>query len=170
MEERKKIKLELSTADKALEIFAWITILAIWILTFIFFSNLPDTIPIHFNGTGQVDGYGSKANILTLPIVATIIFIGLTVLNKFPHIFNYPVAVRDDNAKMLYTYATRLLRFLKLSIVVIFGFIEFKTIQNAQGEADGIGVWFLPFAMLLVFIPLIYFIVKSFKIKQKNNR
>jgi hypothetical protein len=50
-------------------------------------------------------------------------------------------------------------------IVVIFGIITFKTIQNANGQADGLGVWFLPLALGLVFIPLAYFIVKSFKKK-----
>ena len=163
MSERPKLKLELTTFDKTLEILGWTSILAIWVLTISNYSNLPDTIPIHYNGAGQADGFGGKGNILTLPLIATVLFIGLTILNKFPHVFNYPTNITADNALRQYTNATRMIRYLKLIIVVIFGLIAFKTIQNANGQADGLGIWFLPMTLGLIFIPLIYFLVKSFK-------
>lgn len=166
MEERPKIKLELTTPDKIFEIVGWVLIIVVWGLTITNYSNLPETIPIHYNGAGQADGFGGKATILILPLIATILFIALTVLNKFPHVFNYPTSITQDNAFRQYTNATRLIRYLKLIIVFIFGLIAFKTIQNANGEADGLGVWFLPLTMGLIFIPLIYFVSKSFKTKQ----
>ena len=166
MGERPKLKLELTTFDKTLEILGWTSILAIWVLTITNYTNLPNTIPIHYNGAGQADGFGGKATILTLPIIATVLFIGLTILNKFPHIFNYPTNITQENALRQYTNATRLIRYLKLIIVVIFGLIAFKTIQNASGEADGLGIWFLPLTLGLIFIPLTYFVVKSFRDKQ----
>jgi hypothetical protein len=89
----------------------------------------------------------------------------MTILNKFPHIFNYPTNITQDNALRQYSNATRLLRYLKLIIVFIFGLIVFKVIQNANGEADGLGVWFLPLVLGLTFIPLTYFGIKSFKAK-----
>jgi hydrogenase-4 membrane subunit HyfE len=55
---------------------------------------------------------------------------------------------------------------LKFIIVIIFGLIAFKTIQNASGEADGLGIWFLPLTLGLIFIPLTYYIIKTLKIKQ----
>ena len=163
MSERPKLKLELTKFDKIHEILGWTLILAIWVLTISNYSNLPDTIPIHYNGAGQADGFGGKGNILTLPLIATVLFIGLTILNKFPHVFNYPTNITADNALRQYTNATRMIRYLKLIIVVIFGLIAFKTIQNANGQADGLGIWFLPMTLGLIFIPLIYFVVKSFK-------
>lgn len=166
MEERPKIKLELTTADKIFEIVGWFLILAVWGLIITNYSNLPDTIPTHYNGAGQADGFGGKATILMLPLIATILFVGLTVINKFPHIFNYPTNITQDNALRQYTYATRLIRYLKLIVILIFGLIAFKTIQNANGEADGLGIWFLPMTLGLIFIPLTYYIIKSFKTKQ----
>jgi uncharacterized membrane protein len=166
MNERPIIKLELTAFDKALEIFGWTLIVAIWVLTITNYTNLPDTIPIHYNIEGQADGFGEKRNILTLPVIATVLFIGLTILNKFPHIFNYPTNITADNALKQYTNATRLIRYLKLVIVFIFGLIVFKTIQNANGEADGLGVWFLPLTIGLIIIPLTKYVLKSFKTKQ----
>jgi uncharacterized membrane protein len=86
MNESPKIKLELTLIDKTFEILGWTSILAIWILIITNYTNLPDTIPIHYNGAGQADGFGGKGNILTLPLIATIIFVGLTILNEFPHV------------------------------------------------------------------------------------
>ena len=160
-EERPKITLIPTTADRLVDLLGWIVLLTIWGWTFAHYSSLPDTIPTHFNATGEADGFGSKASIIGLPIIATLLFIGLTVLNRYPHIFNYPCPVTQDNALRLYTLATRMLRYLKLVLLLVFGGIEFMTIQNATGKAAGLGVWFLPLTLVLVFLPLIYFVVKS---------
>jgi uncharacterized membrane protein len=165
MEERAKIKLELTATDKAVEIAGWISVLAVWCLTIVKYNSLPDIIPIHYNAAGVADGFGGKATILTLPLISTILFVGLTFLNKFPHIFNYPTNITKENALRQYTNATRLIRYLKFILVVVFGFISFKTIQNAHGKAEGFGVWFLPLFLGLIFIPLVFFIVKSVKVK-----
>lgn len=167
MEARPKIKLELTPIDKIFEVIGWVLVFAIWVLTISNYADLPDTIPIHYNGAGQPDGFGGKANILTLPLIATIIFIGLTMLNRFPQIFSYPINITEENAFVQYTNATRLLRYLKLAVIVIFGLIAFKTIENAKVQGEGLGVWFLPFCLGLIFIPLTYFLIKSFKISSK---
>lgn len=163
MNDRPKIKLELTTIDKAFEIIGWTSILAIWVLTITSYTNLPDTIPIHYNSAGYADGFGGKATILTLPLIATILFIGMTILNKFPHIFNYPTNITADNAFRQYTNATRLIRYLKFTIVIIFGLIELRTIRNVNGQTNGLGIWFFPLTIGLIFIPLTYFVIKSFK-------
>lgn len=136
MNERPKIKLGLTTTDKIFEILGWTSVLAIWVLTITNYTSLPDTIPIHYNGAGQADGFGGKVNILTLPLIATVLFVGLTILNKFPHIFNYPTNITADNALRQYTSATRLIRYLKFIIVVIFGLISIQTIRNVNGQTS----------------------------------
>ncbi len=161
--ERPKIKLIPTTADMLVELLGWIVLLTIWGWTFTYYSSLPDTIPTHFNAAGEVDGFGSKASIIGLPVIASLLFIGLTVLNRYPHIFNYPTAITQDNALRQYTLATRMLRYLKLVLALVFGGIELMTIQHATGKAAGPGTWFLPLTLVLVFLPLIYFVVKSFK-------
>ena len=163
MNNRPKIELELTRFDKTLEILGWISVLVIWILVITNYITLPDTIPIHYNSLGVADRFGGKENILTLPIVATILFIGLTMLNQFPHLFNYPTEITDDNALRQYTYATRLLRYLKFIILVIFGAITWQTISNVHK----IGIWFLPTTVALMLIPLIYFLIKSLNSKRQ---
>ncbi|MDR2037781.1 MAG: DUF1648 domain-containing protein [Bacteroidales bacterium] len=162
MKKRPKIKLALTTPDKMFEAAGWISVWLIWVLILIHYSGLPDTIPIHYNAAGQPDGFGGKVNILILPVISTVLFIGLTILNRYPHIFNFPVNITENNALQQYTNATRIIRYLKLILVLIFGFITFRTIQYANGQADGLGTGFLPLMLGFIFIPLVYFIVQSF--------
>lgn len=163
MNDRPKIKLERTATDRAVEILGWTALLALWTLTIINYSSLPDTIPIHYNGAGQADGFGGKGNILTLPFMATVLFTGLSVLNRYPHVFNYPTPITKENAVRQYTIATRMIRYLKLIVVVIFGLIVLQTVRNVNGQISGLGVGFLSLIAGLIFIPLICFVIKSRK-------
>ncbi len=162
-------KIETTKTDKILEIIGLISVIGLWCMIIINYTKLPEIIPIHYNGMGEPDGFGKKSEVFVLPIIATIMFIGLTKLNKYPHIFNYPTKITKENAVKQYTNTTRMIRFLKLVIVFVFGLIAFQTIRYANGHTDGLGEWFLPTTMGLVFIPLIYFIAKSFKRNNMNK-
>ena len=165
MNKRPRIKLQLNQTDKILEIVGWVSVFGIWALPLINYFDLPEIIPIHFNGAGKADRFGNKTHIFVLPIISTLLFIGLTILNKHPHIFNYPSQITKENAVHQYTNATRMMRVLKLVIVLLFGLIIFKTIENVNGNADGLGTWFLPFTIGLFISLTIYFLIISMKDK-----
>ena len=165
MNKRPRIKLQLKQTEKVLEIVGWVSVVGIQALPLKNCSILPEIIPIHFNGAGKADGFGNKTHIFVLPIISTLLFIGLTILNKHPHIFNYPSQITKENAVDQYTNATRMMRVLKLVIVLLFGLIVFKTIQNVNGHADGLGTWFLPFTIGLFIMLTLYFLMMSMKDK-----
>lgn len=167
MEIRPKIKINLSPLDNKLELTTKIFLVVMWGLTIYTFLKLPKTIPIHFNASGQADDYGNKLTLLILPILGTVIYFGLTQLNKYPHIFNYMTKITEDNALMQYTIATRMLRFIKLAILVIFSLIILFTYLTTIGVTNGLSFWFLPISLGLLLIPTIIILSQSFK--QKNN-
>lgn len=162
-EDRPILNIELTLTDKLLEIFGWLILISLWMMTLLIFSKFPDIIPIHYNFEGQPDNYGNKATIFLFPILSTLLFVGMTILNKFPHIFNYPIKITHQNAERQYTIATRLIRYLKFIIVVSFAIIAFMTSQTANGRISGLGIWFLPLFIGLIYIPMIFAIVKLFK-------
>jgi uncharacterized membrane protein len=166
MQVRPKLKINLTLADLILEIICWLTLIGVWLMTLFNYSNLPNIIPIHFNATGQVDGYGSKVAIIILPIIATFLFFGMTILNKFPHIFNYATNITPDNALQYYTAALRLMRYLKFIIVLIFALILFQTLRIVTGKSEGLGTYFLPMILSLIFLPPLLFILKSVRAKK----
>jgi hypothetical protein len=160
---RPVVKLKLRVFDIILEIAGWLLLLAGWLLPLWHYHRLPEQIPIHFNWAGQIDRMGEKWMIWIAPAVATILFLGLTLLNRYPQIFNYPTRITAQNAYRQYALATRLIRYLKTIVVLILGIISLQVITSAEGESFGIVHGFLPLLLLLVFIPTIYFIIKSLK-------
>lgn len=167
MESRPKLKIKNTPTDNFVEVIGWFALVAIWFVNITSYANLPQTIPTHYNAAGVADGFGSKSSIFGLPIIATLLFVMLTVLNKFPHIFNYLTPITTQNALEQYTNATKLIRFLKLAVVIIFFIIDYKTIQHANGNTVGLGSWFLPATLGFIFIPLLYFTLKSIKTTKK---
>ena len=165
MNKRPRIKLQLKQTDKILEVVGWVSVFGIWALPLINYFDLPEIIPIQFNGAGKADEFGNKTHIFILPIISTLLFIGLTTLNKHPHIFNYPNQITKENALDQYTNATRMMRVLKLVIIVLFGLIVFRKIQIVNGHADGLGTWFLPFTIGVFIILTLYFLMMSMKDK-----
>lgn len=163
MYDRPKLKLELTFADKVLEVLGWLALIVVWIIPIINYPALPDIIPIHYNGLGEADGFGSKNYIWSLPIIATLLFVGLTLLNRIPHHFNYPKEITEENAEQQYYAATRLMRYIKFIIVVIFGMIVIPTVQFHEGNSSGLGAWFLPLSMALLFVPIIFSVIKMYK-------
>lgn len=161
-----KIKIAWTAIDISLEILAVLALAALWLLLLYFYPKLPNTIPVHFDGAGKIDGYGSKILLLFEPIVASILFFGLTVLNRYPHLFNYLSPITEDNAAYQYRMATRLIRYLKLLIVLLFIFVLWTSIQAVSSQNEGLGLSFLPIFFAMVFIPILFVLVKTSKNKK----
>jgi len=166
MEVRPKLIIEHTRVDKVLEASCFIILIILWTGTIAGFSKLPDLIPSHFNAGGQADDYCDRISIFTLPIVATVLYIGMTILNRYPHIYNYPARVTVDNARHLYTSATRLIRVLKLAVIVIFSGIVLMTYKTSLTDGYGLGTWFLPLAVGLMILPSFIYLIKSSNSKQ----
>jgi len=165
MEKRPRIKIEPTSLDKVVDLAGWLILAFLWVMIFLNYADLPDTIPTHFNAAGKADDYGSKSTIFMLPVIATILYGGMTRLNLFPHIFNFPMKITAENALAQYTNSTQMMRYVKLVIVFLFTIVVFKTIQTATGKSDGLGFWFLPLVLVLVLTPVIFFLIRFYRTK-----
>ncbi|MFJ1429220.1 DUF1648 domain-containing protein [Capnocytophaga canimorsus] len=168
MNNNPKLKLNLTRTDRIIEFFGWILLLTIWIWVLISYKNLPDIIPTHYNASGVADGFSEKVNLLILPLLATVLFATLTLLNKFPHKFNYLVKITPENAYRQYVNATRMLRALKLVIVIVFGLVIFQTLQYKFIQKHHITQYFPALTLMIIFVPIVYFIGKSFILEKKK--
>jgi len=154
--------LKFTSFDITLECVGLFLILAIWIIPVLLYKNLPDTIPTHFGINGEADDWGSKTTIFILPVLCLLLYIGLSILNKFPHIFNYPVKVTEENAMRLYFKATLILRFAKLAIILLFLVIEWQICS--VNEKAGLPIWFMPVTLA---IPVLLPIILAFVLTKK---
>ncbi|HTY08842.1 MAG TPA: DUF1648 domain-containing protein [Candidatus Edwardsbacteria bacterium] len=151
--------------DAMLESAGWLALAALWGLAAYWYATLPAVVPTHFNGAGQVNAYGPKGTIFILPVVGSAMFAVMTLLNRFPHAFNYPVAITAANAPQQYLLATRLLRFLKLAIIAVFCALLAFIHRAAAGAAGGIPGWFLPLIIAACLLPTVWYLVASAKAK-----
>lgn len=116
-QDRPIIPIELKTFDKIIEAIALIIFISIWVTVIYFYKSLPQIIPVHFDLSGNVDRMGDKSSIFTLPFIASFIYLLLTIISKYPQSFNYLQEITLDNAKSQYTFATRLLRVIKVIVL-----------------------------------------------------
>ena len=167
--ERPRIKIDLTAVDYIVEIVSLLSILGAIALYVIYWIKAPDTVPIHYNIYGEADGYGSKSEMLILPICTVLFYVGLTILNKYPHIFNFPTAVTEENVLSLYKIATRGIRWMKLLCCLLFTYMiwhEVRIIINQEvPKLDGFSWIFI--ACIAIF-PIIL-IVKMTKAGKKNK-
>lgn len=157
------IKIEWTPVDWILEFFAILGFLTFFGTAIYYFPKLPETIPTHFNGLGQPDGYSSKSSFWIMPGISVFLYILLTLVNRFPHKFNYLVKITPQNALKQYTMGTRMIRLMKAILVWLFLYINFTIIQSADPQSKGLGLWFLPVFLGCIFIPLIIYFILSYK-------
>jgi uncharacterized membrane protein len=124
-------------------------------------KTLPSEIPAHFNGAGEVDRYGSKFELLILPVIGLLLWIFLDFIERKPHVHNYPARLNESNVEAFYLSSRRMLNVLKNVFLLLFAFISFQTVRIALGEATSLGVWFLPIVLFGTFVPIIVGIRKQ---------
>ena len=159
------LRIEKNIYDRIIEFIGVLFLVALIAIPVIYYKQLPDRIPVHFNGAGEADGFGGKSSIWIFPAVGLFIWLLMTIVAAFPNIFNYPVKITQQNAPVQYRLAVRLIRIMKVVILLMFSFISFRTIQTAVGKAAGIGKVFLP-----VFLVLIGGIIVIYSVQAFNNR
>lgn len=163
MEERPKIKIPYSIYEIIMELISVVAIIInIWLL-FKYYKKLPNTIPTHYNGAGDVDGYGSKNCIFMLPILSFIMYFLLTIISRFPNIYNYPKAITEENAEYQYRCARQLMIIMKAEIVICFTYIEWTSVKVALGKANNMGLWFLPIFLVVIFGTVIIYVRKALR-------
>ena len=104
IKDRPKLVIKKTGIERVLDV----TTCMLFIISTLYFTQqwmtLPHEIPIHFNMKGEPDGWGGKW-IMWIPLlIAPILWIGLSILEKYPHTYNY-LNLNVDNAERQYKNA-----------------------------------------------------------------
>jgi uncharacterized membrane protein len=91
--------------------------------------NLPDIIPTHFNGSGEIDGWGSKNTIIIPLIIQLVMTMLLSYVALHPEKHNYPFAITEENRAYQYEQSAALIRKLNLIINLIFITISYSIVK-----------------------------------------
>lgn len=160
---RPVLEIPLSLPEKILQGVSATLLVASIVIPLLFLGSLPDRVPIHFGFLGEANAWGGRGSLFILPAVNLIFFAGLTLLERFPHIYNYVVEINQENAQFQYQNARSMVVWLKATILASFAYIEWGIVQVAVKGNGGIGMAFLPVNLLLLVGVIGYHIYRMMK-------
>ena len=112
--------------------------------------HLPPRIPTHFGISGRPDAWGGTDTLLIFPAVAGGLYVMFTIINRFPHTFNYPWPITERNAETQYLLARTMLTAVKAEVVWLMAYLQWITVGVALGRTEGLGG-----GLVLVFLPVL---------------
>jgi uncharacterized membrane protein len=145
-----RITIKPQPVDLLIELLGMISLCLLFLLPLVYMNRLPDEIPVHFKLSGQPDRYSEKGSLWIFPLVSLFLYAALTAVNRFPHVFNYPVKVTEENAERLYRIGTRTLRILKTLLVTMFLYAMAYTLNFSTGKQAGPVYIIMPGFVILI--------------------
>lgn len=130
------------------------------------YQSLPASIPVHFNGNGEVDGYGHKLMLWGLPVINLGMFylFGKTATFGFTW-FNYPVTITEGNAAAQHRIALQLMAILRVLICLMFAYLIFALVRSAQLETSMLNMWFFGGLVTSIFAAIGWKTYQAFQAK-----
>ncbi|MBU9723693.1 MULTISPECIES: DUF1648 domain-containing protein [Bacillaceae] len=157
-------ELEKSAFERFLSIISILIFLGSVVFLVVIWSNLPDQVPAHFGATGEVNRHGSIWELVVLLAVGAVLYVLMHVLEKYPHLHNYPVEITELNAAEAYRISRTLIGTLKNVILILFSVLMVNSTVIALGWGDGIGILLLPLVLLGTGLPTIIALVRLVKL------
>lgn len=163
--DRPKLSIPRSVSERVGQALAIAGILACVSVLALNFSDLPEKIPQHFGMGGNPDAWSGQWSLWAILITNIVMFVGLSLVEKIPHYYNYAWPITRENAPRMYRLARELILWVKVLVVWMFTYIEWAMINVARGQSKGLGVLFLPIMLALLTVISIFFIVQMSRAK-----
>lgn len=141
---------------------AFILVLASGAMMLVSYPRLPERIPIHYNFSGEADGWGPRNSIFVLVAVFTVLSAGVTWLSARPQLFNYPVMVTEVNAQACYREGERLMVLTSASLAALYCSLSFSTVT---GKETGL---FTSLAIGAMFAAIVIGVVRIIRASQRS--
>ena len=132
-----------------LEILSWVLMLASLLIAIIGSLTLEGPIPIHYDGRGNPDGYGSPATMLLMPIIMIVTNGIVSLIGHFldPSAWNMPFKVNYLKRSIVYRDMMSMLFMMELELAV-FAFVF--TLMTFLQTMHGIGLFGILFTVVLL--------------------
>ena len=87
------MKIKYTKFQITLEIISLLLVIGMIAFVCLRWNQLPKQIPGHYNAMGEVNRWGSKNEILIMPIMSALLYALLTVVSFIPMLWNIPVQI-----------------------------------------------------------------------------
>jgi uncharacterized membrane protein len=102
------MKVKTNKYDFFVEACCLLCLIGVLIYLAIAWQHIPQQVPGHYNALGEIDKMTSKGTLITLLITSWIMYIGISVIEKLPQIWNTGVNVIEENKEKVYRISVAL--------------------------------------------------------------
>ncbi|NLO08491.1 MAG: DUF1648 domain-containing protein [Clostridiales bacterium] len=146
--------------NRLVDLVCLILLVGVILYLIIMWNSFPDRIPGHYNAAGEIDRMGSKYELFIVPVVAWLMFLGISAIEKYPEVWNTGVTVTEENKGRVYRVIRNMLSTLKIIMVAVFVFLSVNSSLSTP-----LPIWFTPSYIILIFGTLILFIIRLIQVK-----
>ncbi len=149
------LRIETNVQDTIINVVCVLLIIACYSFLIFNWQSIPEKIPAHYNATGGIDRFGDKIEILFLPILMLLSYVGMTVVEKYPKYWNTGIRVNEANKERAYRILKDLLMTEKLLVISLFCYLSIYGVQVAP-----LPPLFLPLLLILTFANIAYHLIR----------
>ena len=155
------VRMRSSLADRIIQIICLVLMAGVTIYLIAGWTSFPDQIPMHYGGSGEIDRWGGKGEIILLILLWWGMYLVLSAIERFPQVWNTGVKVTPQNQERVYRTLKYMLKTLKFLTALIFAYLIVNSLQSAPLPG-----WFTPAVMILVFGDMAFWLIRLFRIKK----
>jgi hypothetical protein len=168
--QRPKLNVPRTVADYIGEVLSLAGVLAGLILLVLVWAELPEEIPRRFGITGHPTAWDDRW-IVFFPVgISIALYVGLTFLNRYPHVFNYPWPITEENAAIQYRLARSMVTWLKALCIWMMITIVWSQTRVALGNAESVSPFMIMGFIIAIHVVLILFVYRSYRCQDGDPR
>lgn len=127
------------------------------LIPIVFWKWIPDTIPMHYNAAGQVDNWSDKTSLILLLFVI-LILLGLMCITEYYLRVSAISKNADDSEQNQMFMVHSMIVLMNLLIQLMFLYMIVCIVSCRR-----LGRLFLPVSLVVVFLPLVWYLVKYYR-------
>ena len=154
------IKIERNALDILEAIVSLSCLVGVAVYLLLAWKTIPQQVPGHYNASGAVDRWGSKSELIILPIISVVIYGMITLIERFPQIWNTGVKITEENRTVVYRLLKSLIAVVKMMTLLMFG-----SLSVISSLCIRLPIWFLLAYLVILFGAIAYFIVRITRLR-----
>lgn len=165
-ETRPRIRIPLTRLQWAIEVLTVGVLLALLLCVWQAWPTIPERIPHKFDISGQPIRWGGRSGLWFLPGLALVGYALMSVLQRMPHVYNYPVDLTAEEAPRLYAIGVSLIIWMKLQAVALFALLSWRQIEAALNRTSAVDAWIVPVAITLSLATSVFHVMRMRKARR----
>ncbi|MGA0558980.1 DUF1648 domain-containing protein [Larkinella sp. VNQ87] len=154
-----------SVTERWLTGLAMLLVISQFVLVLSYYTELPETIPVHFGSGGKPDRWGSRGNLFVVPGLSVFFFLLFRGLRQIPaEYYNQPTPPTPENRERLLRNTHQMLILLLFVIQVFMTWTFWNWLEAASSPAPVVNKTLVT-ALLLPTIAsvILFYLVRAYR-------